>query len=382
MLLPIGQGSVLHAQLLDLLLAQASEHALILLDPDGRVVGWHGGAGRIFHFSAAEIVGRPLDRLFTPEDCERGMPRYELQIAAAVGQAEDDRWQLRKDGSRFWASGAVTVLRDAEGGIAGFGKILRERTDLKGQIDALNNRVEALQQADARKTVFLGKLAHELRNPLAALSNATALFRRRTEIARDLAEATGLMERQLSTLCRLAEDINDATRIAAGKVELRIEPVDVAAAVKEAVASCRKFIEERGHILEVLMPPASLIVNSDRTRLQQILTNLIGNAVKYTPRGGRIWIKGTIEGREAVIRVEDTGVGIPPDMITHVFELFTQVASSRGLAQGGLGLGLPLVKELVALHGGTVQVHSEGLGRGAEFTVRLPVQWHLARPQG
>lgn len=379
--MPIGQGLGLHAQLLDLLMAQASEHALILLDPDGRVVGWHGGAERIFHFTAAEIVGRPLDWLFTPEDCDRGMPAYELKVAAAVGHAEDDRWQQRKDGSRFWASGAVTALLNVEGGLAGFGKILRERTDLKGQIDALHNRVEALQQADARKTVFLGTLAHELRNPLSALSNATALFRKRAESASDLAEATALMERQLSTLGRLAEDINDATRIAAGKVELRIEPIDIAAAVDDAVASCRKFIEEHGHILEVLMPPAPLIVDCDRTRLQQILTNLIGNAVKYTPHGGRIWIKGTIEGREAVIRVEDTGVGIPPDMITHVFELFTQVASSKALAQGGLGLGLPLVKELVALHGGTVQVRSEGLGRGAEFTVRLPMRQRLGRPQ-
>jgi PAS domain S-box-containing protein len=360
-------------ELLSLLIRQAREHAIILLDPRGTVVGWLGGSELVFGYTSAEMVGQSIFRLFTPEDLQRGLADHELEVARRNGAAEDDRWMVRKDGSRVWANGVVVSLRDESGRVVGFGKTLRDRTDVRAQVEALENRVAALQKADERKNIFLGTLAHELRNPLAPLVNAVQLLRLRRPDDPDLTYPVMLIERQVEFLRRLVDDLLDVTRIGAGKIELKKERVRLGELLARVVESCRARAEERRHQMELILPAGAIVVEADPSRLQQVFLNLVTNAVKYTPEGGRVWVKATMEGREAVVDVEDTGLGISPEMLPKIFDLFTQEEESRYRSEGGLGIGLSLVKSLVTLHGGTVQVRSGGKGKGSQFTVRLPL---------
>jgi two-component system CheB/CheR fusion protein len=359
---------------LRLLVEQTQEHAIVLLDTEGRIQWCNAGAERIFGIARDEIVGRPLSSLFTPEEAARGLPENELAIAEKDIGAEDDRWLVRGDGSRFWATGAAVALRDAEGRLLGFGKILRNRTDLREQMETLRNQLDASEAASHRKDLFLATLSHELRNPLASLGNAVQLIRMSEASAPDMEVPLRIIERQVASLRRLVDDLLDLSRIGAGKLELETRAVALHEVLQRAVESVEPLLVERRHRCEVLLPSAPMLVDADAARLEQVFVNLLHNAAKYTPEGGRIWIKGTTEGDEAVVQVKDTGVGIPHEMLPRIFDLFTQVESSRSHSEGGLGIGLSLVKNLVALHGGTVQVRSDGQGAGSEFTVRLPLK--------
>jgi PAS domain S-box-containing protein len=349
-------------ELLRLLLDQAKDHALLLLDAQGTIIGWLAGAEHIFGYTPEEMVGQPVTRIFTPEDVERGLAQHELEVARNNGRAEDDRWLVRKDGSRFWASGVVVPLRDAGGRVVGFGKVLRERTEVKAQIESLESRAETLARADRHKDLFLGTLAHELRNPLAPLVNALQLIRLAGPVSEGLAYPIKLIERQVEFIRRLVDDLLDITRIGAGKVELKLGPVQLQEVLKRAADACRPKAEERRQDFRVLLPPAPITREADADRLHQVVVNLLTNAVKYTPEGGRVWRKATVEGDEVVVRVEDNGVGIDAQMLPRIFDLFTQEEPSRSRSESGLGLWLPEVM----LHGGTVQIRSE-------FTVRLPL---------
>jgi PAS domain S-box-containing protein len=359
-------------RLLRLLAEQSKEHAIILLDVDARVIWWSPGAEYIFERRASQMVGQLLSVLFTPEDVQKGIPSQEIDIARGFGRAEDDRWQIRPDGSRFWASGLLVALRDEKGDLLGYGKILRNRTDLREQLDGLRNQVEALIKSDQQKNIFLATLSHELRNPLAPLSNAVQLLRMTAMDAANLQYPIKLIERQVEFIRRLVDDLLDVTRISTGKVRLNKRLIVLNEIIERAVEATRSLIEERGHRLQLFLPSAPIGLQADPDRLHQVFVNLITNAAKYTPENGEVSVKGTTEGDEAVVQVEDTGVGIPHDMLPRIFELFTQM--ELDLSRGGLGIGLALVKELVTLHGGSVQVRSEGTGKGSEFTVRLPLK--------
>jgi PAS domain S-box-containing protein len=361
-------------ELLRLLVEQTREHAIMLLDLDGRITWWGRGAEVIFGIASDEALGQHASLVFTREDIERGLPEHEIATASLDDAAEDDRWLARHDGSRFWASGLMIALRDARGELLGFGKILRNRTDLREQLETLRNKVRELEAANDRKDLFLSTLSHELRNPLAPLSNAVQLIRLTTPSTPTLEDPLKIIDRQVESLRRLVDDLLDVSRIGAGKVDLTKEPVAIHQIVQRAVESVGPLVRERRHRVDVVLPSAPIIVDADPARLGQVFVNLLNNAAKYTPEGGRISVRGTIEADEAVVHIEDTGVGIPPDMLPQIFELFTQVESSRAQAQGGLGIGLSLVKDLVALHGGSVQVRSDGPGKGSVFTVRLPLK--------
>ena len=346
----------------------------MLLDTEGRIRWWNLGAERIFGIPSQEALGQPAARLFTPEEIELGIPDQELDAASRAAAAEDDRWLTRRDGSRFWAAGVLVPVRDAHGELLGFGKILRDRTDIWEQLETLRKRAEASEAAGRRKDVFLSMLSHELRNPLAPLTTAVQLIRMTAPATDELESPLRVIERQIEVLRRLVDDLLDLTRLGAGKIELKKEPVALHQVIHRAGEAAGPNVRARHHELEVLLPPGPIVVEADPERLEQVFVNLIINAAKYTPEGGRIWVKGTTEGDEAVVRIEDTGIGVPPEMLPRIFELFTQAESSRPLSQGGLGIGLSLVKNLVTLHGGTVQVRSEGQGKGSEFTVRLPMK--------
>jgi len=360
-------------QLLRLLVDQMTEQALLLVDTGGTITWWSSGAELVFGLNKQQAVGRSFSILFTPEDQKAGIPEYELAVARTHGTAEDDRWMGRLDGSRFWATGVLSAARDQAGRVLGFGKALRNRTDLREQLDTLRNQTQALADANHQKDVFLSTLSHELRNPLAPLANAVQLIRL-TSNGPELDQFLKIIERQIAHLRRLVDDLLDVSRAGAGKIDLKKEIVSVEDVIEAAVESVRPLIRERRQTLEVLFPASRILVEGDRARLEQIFVNLIQNAAKYTPEGGRIWVKGTSEGPEAVVHIQDSGIGIPHEMLPRIFELFTQVESSRPQSQGGMGIGLSLVKSLVALHDGSVQVHSDGEGKGSEFTVRLPLK--------
>jgi len=231
---------------------------------------------------------------------------------------------------------------------------------------------QALREADRNKDEFLATLAHELRNPLAPLRNGIEILKMAKADAGQNTAVLAMMDRQLSQMVRLVDDLLDVSRISRGKIELRIEPVELADVVRSAVETSRPAIEQAGHELVVSLPDEAIVVEADVTRLSQVLANLLNNAAKYTARGGRIRLTARSDGNEAVVKVQDNGIGIPAPMLARVFELFTQVDGSLQKAQSGLGIGLTIVKRLVEMHGGRVEARSEGEGKGSEFVVRLP----------
>ena len=361
-------------QLLALLLDQETEHALILLDENRRVVAWRGGATKMFGYGFEEMYGATLDRIFTPEDRERGELDNEYDTALSYGRADDDRWMVRQDNMRIWVSGVLTVLRTENGTVKGFSKIFRERTEIRTQLDTLRNRAEEALQAEHRRNIFIGTLAHELRNPLGRLSNAAELIRLSFGKQPEIVYPLSVIQRQVRFIAGLVDDMLDVTRIGTGKLLLNIATVELRQIIDEAIETCRSQIKDKQQAVEVLMP--SITLEADALRLQQVLVNVIGNASKFSPENSKIWIKSTVEGVEAVVRVEDKGRGIPGELLPGIFELFTQASAPPrdDAAHSGLGLGLTLVKSFVELHHGTVQARSEGIGQGLEMIIRLPLK--------
>lgn len=366
-------------QLIEVLLRQATDHALLLIDARGRVLSWLMGSERVFGYSAAEMCGSRIDRLYTHEDRARNVPAAELEIALKSGRSENDRWMLRKDGLRFWAVGVMIALRHESGELAGFAKILRDRTEIRGQIDALESRAEAHAQESERKSLVLGTLAHELRNPLGVLANVAHLMESLHPDDGKLAYAKRVLSRQTSYLTTLVEDLLDVSRIQAGKAELRLERVDLERLLGDALEVSSAALAEKRQKVEFMHPQTPIVFAGDPTRLKQVFVNLISNASRYSEPGCRILVRSSTEGEEAVVRVEDEGMGIPPELLPRIFDLFVQQPGNK-LQAGGLGLGLSIVKEYVELHGGIVTVRSEGVGHGSEFVVRLPLRRPAVAP--
>ncbi|MFP7726263.1 sensor histidine kinase [Lysobacter sp. D1-1-M9] len=230
-----------------------------------------------------------------------------------------------------------------------------------------------LSEADRRKDEFIAMLAHELRNPLAPISNALQVLRLQDRPGEGSGSMLQVLERQVGQLVRLVDDLLDVSRISRGKIELRRERIELAAAMNGAVDASRPLTECMDHTLTVTLPPEPLHVDADPTRLAQILGNLLTNACKFTDRGGHINLALERDGGQAVIRVRDDGIGIAAGQLTRIFEAFTQLDTSLERSVSGLGIGLSLVKRLVELHGGTVDAHSAGAGQGSEFILRLPI---------
>ena len=361
-----GELLLLHA-------TQTSENGVLLMEASGIIRWCNETAVRTFGYPRADLVGKHIRQLFTPEDVQEGLADFELLVAGNSSDMQNDRWMLRADGSRFWATGSTTGLRDQNSKLIGFGKIVRDGTDIKEQLETLRNRAEALLRADEHKNIFLSTLSHELRNPLAPLMNALQLINLAAPDNRTLQYPIRLIERQVEFIRRLVDDLLDVTRISAGKIELQLQPTDIRDILMRALESTRAVITQKGHRLEQHVLAAPIVVNADPGRLEQVFINLLNNAAKYTPDGGNIDLRAGMDQTEAIVHVMDNGVGIPKEMQPHIFQLFTQVSDNAARSEGGLGIGLSLVKNLVELHGGSVQVRSEGPGTGSEFTVRLPL---------
>jgi PAS domain S-box-containing protein len=360
-------------QWLATMLKQARDYAVLLMDPHGIVVAWLESAEHVFGYTSEEAVGRHFEFIFTEEDRLAKLPAYELAVAAATGQAQDDRWHVRKDASRLWTTGAVLSIRSPDGELLGYGKMLRDRTDLRAQIETLKTDVRELAHARRAQEAFLGVLAHELRNPLAPLKSAAEIASKLAEGSTTLARPLQVIERQIAAIQRLLEDLMDMARSNVGKLRLQPQRLCLQEVLAEAYEAAKGQAEAAGVPLHMVVPEVPLMIDLDKDRFQQIIANLLNNAIKYSPGGGRVWLKANLEPGHAVIRVEDNGEGIAPELQPKIFELFTQGPGAQTGRGSGLGIGLALVKELVSLHHGSIAVRSEGLGKGAEFTVRIPL---------
>jgi signal transduction histidine kinase len=283
---------------------------------------------------------------------------------------------LRKDGSRFWSSSVVTPIPDSKGRVAGFVKILRDRTDLRTHIDAFRRRADAAEALAGRRQVFLAAVAHELRNPLAAVKNAIRVLELQSHDSNSAGRAVAMIGRQVQFATRLLEDVADLTKVDRGTLQLRTRITELGPVLEAAIEACAEAVKSKQQNIKILAS-APIEFEADPTRLQQVLVNLLVNASKFSPEGATVWLKATVEGDEIAIRVEDSGIGISGDFLPHMFDLFTQAGTANVSASSlasGMGLGLPLTKRIVELHHGTIEAKSDGPGTGTQMIVRLPVR--------
>jgi PAS domain S-box-containing protein len=344
-------------------IVESSDDVIVSKDLNGIIRSWNRGAEQVLGYRAEEVVGRHVSMLMPPEsieDTEKILGR--VRRGEKVDHYESKR--RRKDGTIIDISLTVSPIRDEDGRIVGASKIGRDITQQKLM------EAERLE-ADRRKDEFLAMLAHELRNPLSSIKGAVQLFGR-LETEDELEWAKEVVERQVKHLARLIDDLLDVSRITRGKIGLRKESLDLSPVVSSAVETVRPLLEERKHELSLSLINGGLRLEADPLRLEQILVNLLTNAAKYTDAGGQISLTARHEGDDVVIRIRDTGMGITPELLPRVFDLFAQGDRTSARSEGGLGIGLTLVQKLAEMHGGTVTAKSEGTGKGSEFTVRLP----------
>jgi PAS domain S-box-containing protein len=343
---------------------ESSDDAIVSKTLEGVIRTWNAGAERLFGYTAHEAEGKPITLIIPPDRYdEEGEILARLRRGERVDHFETVR--VTKDGRHIDISLTISPIRDASGRIIGASKVARD-------ITARKRAEEALRETDRRKDEFIALLAHELRNPLAPLRNGLQVMRIAPDDAIAVSQARGMMERQLNHMVRLIDDLLDISRINRNNMELRRERVLLAEVVRSAVETARPLIAEAGQTLKISLPPVDVCLDADLTRLAQVFGNLLTNSAKYTERGGNIWLEAERHGAEVLVRVKDTGIGIPAEAIPTIFDMFSQVGRSIERTTGGLGIGLALVKGLVEMHGGTVAVESAGLGKGCTFIVRLP----------
>lgn len=360
-----GEPSSPSAQALLAAIVESSEDAIVSKTLEGIITSWNDAAYRMFGYTAEEAIGKSV-KILIPDDRleEEQLILEQLRRGDRVQHYETVR--QTKDGALIDLSLTISPIRDADGKVVGASKVARD-------IRLQKKTARMLQDADRRKDEFLALLAHELRNPLGPIRHAVKVLGAKTPSPSELQWATNIIERQAEHMSRLVEDLLDVSRITRGTIELRRERVDIAGVLKSAVEASGTAIDKAGHRLKVTLPDEPLYVDGDPTRLTQVVANLLDNAAKYTDSGGRISVGAGREGDAAVIRVKDNGIGIAPEMLPQIFDMFMQAGVPFDRTQGGLGVGLALVERLVELHGGTVAAHSQGPGTGAEFTIRLPV---------
>jgi PAS domain S-box-containing protein len=347
-----------------------------MLDPDGNIATWNAGAERIKGWTAAEIIGRHFSIFYTEEDLATEKPRVELEVASHVGRFEDEGWRVRKDGTRFWANVVITALYDRTQTLRGFAKVTRDFTERRASEETARRLVaetaarRAAQDAVATRDEFLSIAGHELKTPLTALLfYSESLSRSAAQLQPgDVAIRATKVVRNAERLSRLIDELLDVSRIAAGRLTLEFEEVDLAAIVRDLVARSGDAAARVGSTLRLDAPPR-IVGRWDRLRLEQVADNLVANAIKYG-RGLPIDVRAEADERVARLTVRDRGVGIAPQDQARIFDRFERAVSSRHY--GGLGLGLWIARQVVEAHGGQIRVTSAP-GEGAEFTVELPL---------
>jgi PAS domain S-box-containing protein len=370
-----------------LLVEGVRDYAIFMLDPTGHIVSWNSGAQLIKGYAAHEIIGRHFSLFYPPEEVRNGKPEWELRIAMAEGRYEEEGWRLRKDGTRFWANVLITAIFDGAGQLRGFAKVTRDmserkqaeaqREQLREQELALLYEREARGQMEAAvrmRDAFLTILAHELRTPLTALLGNAQLLQRRAQREGTLSERDQLSLQvivdQVIRFNKLVQLQFDASRLHTGQLQLERAPLDVGALARRVVAEVQPSLTR--HTVVYVGPATPLLIDGDELRLEQVLQNLVQNAIKYSPAGGAVQVQ--VEQQAATVRVavSDEGIGVPAAELPQLFERFYRASNVDERQISGLGVGLYIIKELVTLHGGTVEVLSDE-GRGSTFIITLPL---------
>jgi PAS domain S-box-containing protein len=353
------------------LLEKSTGVGVLLIDRSQTIVWANAGASTIFGARGDRLEGMAFGRIFTEEDHARNAMQTELATADVRGFSEDDRWHRRLDGSQFWANGVLIALDPDDDDNVAYGKVVRNRTEIKEQIVALRLEASACRSRERERLVATAEAAHEIRNALSGMAAVVAMLRAGGGDVQTTTRLADITERQLSLARRLTEDLMafGAARHAAPTMDIQrlaLQPI-----IQEAAQLVTDSLGERQ--LSVLVPATPVECGVDHQRLLQVLGNLLRNAIKCTANTGRIWVRLTVEGTMALIRVEDDGVGIEPALLETIFEAFTQARHDEN-ARAGVGLGLTLARQTIQDLGGSIQASSDGLGTGATFAIRLPLK--------
>ncbi|CAG9180340.1 PAS domain-containing hybrid sensor histidine kinase/response regulator [Cupriavidus pampae] len=348
-----------------MLVESVKDYAIFMLDPDGHVMSWNSGASYIKGYRRDEIIGQHFSRFYPADDVRVGKPELELEIARREGRVEDEGWRVRKDGTLFWANVTITAIYDDTSTLRGFAKVTRDMSERK--------RLEELERSGRRMNEFLATLSHELRNPLAPVRNALTVMRLRPGDLTANEKSLGLIDRQVTHLTRLVDDLLDVGRIASGKIDLRRESIDACEVVALGIEAAQPALDAKSQTVSINADPGALPLFVDKTRVVQVIQNLLLNAAKFSPPASPIVISIHAQGRTLVIQIIDRGRGISRDSLDDIFNLFVQEDRPGSNAQGGLGIGLSLCRSLVEMHGGSITAMSEGAGLGSTLTVRLPM---------
>ena len=357
---------------LRLLLDSVHDYAICMLSPDGEVASWNAGGERIFRCRADDVTGRSFARFYTPADCDLQLPAAHLREARERGRHEGEGLRVRHGGSTFDAHVVLTAV-GRNGDLRGYALVVRDITERKRLEDDLRRRAEDLEVANRAKEDFLATLSHELRTPLNAMLGWTRLLRMGKLDAAAGARALETIERNARVQEQLIADILDVSRIVTGKLRVELAPVELVPIVDAAIDAVRPAAEAK-NIRVTFEAPAPAAILGDADRLQQVLWNLLVNAIKFTPTGGQISVALNRSGSEAVLTVADSGEGIGADLLPFIFDRFRQGDGSVTRPHGGLGLGLSIVRHIVELHGGRVEARSDGKGKGTTFVLQLPVR--------
>ena len=353
-------------------IVESSNDAIISKSLDGIIQSWNAAAERLFGFTAEQAIGRHISLVIPPDRlAEEEQIIASLRAGKRIEHYETER--LRSDGQHIIVSLTISPIKDDSGNVIGASKIVRDITDRKRAESDLQRLAADLSDADRRKNEFLATLAHELRNPLAPMSNMLEVLKRADGDTEILKRAHETIERQLGQMVRLVDDLLDLNRITHDRLELRRSEVELSSVIQQAVEVARPLVDAAGHNLIVDLPAEPIYLNADRARLAQMFGNLLNNSSKYTRPNGTISLSAKRIDNEVAVTVKDNGAGIPRDKLDSIFDMFMQIDRTADRAQGGLGIGLTLVKRLAEMHGGSIEAKSAGEGQGSEFVVRLPV---------
>jgi PAS domain S-box-containing protein len=366
-----------------LMVESISDYCVFAMDLEGRILSWNKGAEKAFGYRKEEIVGENYSILFSPEDRSAGAPGRELEAAGSEENVTEHGRRARKDGSGVWVAGSISALKDEDGNKIGYVKVLtvgavlgREQAEAVAREALERERMARSEYEDASrsKDEFIALVSHELRSPLNAILGWTRILRQGRPDEDLYQRATEIIERSARMQSQLIEDLMDTARIVRGKLKLEVQPVNLAPLIEKAMDVVRPAADAKGIALEASLDREADQITGDPDRLQQVVWNLLSNAVKFTNEGGRVEVRLGRVDPYIQISVSDTGCGVSPEFMPYLFERYIQAGASGARRKGGLGLGLSLVRQLVEMHGGGVTAESEGEGKGATFTVNLPVR--------
>lgn len=346
------------------LVENVKDHAMFLVGVDGRIKTWNTGAQRVFGYIANDVVGQSAAKLYAAEHNESPALRADLSAVGAAGFSLAEGWRQRSDGSTFWAETSLTALYDTRGQVRGYTHIVRDLTERK--------RVEKLEAEGRRISDFIAMLSHELRNPLAPIRNAVSVLGSANNNP-STSWCVDMIGRQVSVLTDLIDDLLDVSRVTSGKIRIEPKLLELNTLLGVTLDSMRAIVTDHQHVLVAKPALLPVPVMGDSTRLTQLISNLVTNAAKYTPAGGRIEVSLRVDGKVAILQVADNGIGMSESLLQTAFDPFVQGERSLSRSEGGMGIGLTLVRRIAELHGGSVAAASAGPGKGSTITVTLPV---------